>query len=303
MARFLVAVLQLIRLPNVLTAAADSLAGWMLAGGTLGLAWPWVALCLASMALYAGGMALNDWFDRDVDRRERPHRPIPSCRITAIGAAVIGVSCLGLGLILALASGSTVSLAVAGVLAAAILIYDGGGKKTHAGPFLMGSCRGLNLLLGMSHASALGGPWAWVAAGGFGLFVVGLTWISRSETESGQTRNLIGGLTVQNLALLILAAVALHSQGFPGAWSNRPLVPVEGLLILALVALFVNNAATRGIYHPVPQVLQRAVKTGILSLIWIDVGLVAAVRGPVPALAVAMIWLPAYGLSRWLYTT
>ena len=49
-----------------------------------------------------------------------------------------------------------------------------------------------------------------------------------------------------------------------------------------------------------PAVIQKAVKTGILALIWIDVGLVAAVRGPQTAAVVAAIWIPAFLLGRWL---
>ena len=49
--------------------------------------------------------------------------------------------------------------------------------------------------------------------------------------------------------------------------------------------------------------IKKAVKAGIFSLVWIDVGLVAAVRGPQVALAVAILWLPAYLLGRWLYST
>ena len=33
------------------------------------------------------------------------------------------------------------------------------------------------------------------------------------------------------------------------------------------------------------------------------IGMVAAVRGPLPALAVAAFWLPAFILGRWLYST
>ena len=33
---------------------------------------------LAMSLLYVGGMYLNDAFDRDIDARERPERPIPS---------------------------------------------------------------------------------------------------------------------------------------------------------------------------------------------------------------------------------
>lgn len=302
MARY-VAFLRLVRLPNVFTAAADSLAGWLLVGGSLA-EWPrWLPLALASMALYAAGMALNDFFDRDVDRVERPARPIPSGAVSPELAVAIGVAGLVIGPVLAWLSGSPVALRVALLLAASVLAYDAGLKRTVLGPEVMGACRGLNLLLGMSHAAALGGPVAWLAAGSYGLFVTGITWISRSETETGQTRNLLTGLTLQNLAMLGLAAAALQPGTFPHPPAGLALIPLEGLPVLLLVALVVNLAANRAIYQPIPKVIQRAVKTGILSLIWILVGLVASVRGPAPAAAVAALWFPAYLLGRWLYST
>ena len=167
----------------------------------------------------------------------------------------------------------------------------------------MGACRGLNLLLGMSHAPGLGGPVAWLAAAAFALFVAGITWISRSETETGRTGNLHLGLTLENLALLGLMATALQPRSFPHPLPGRPLIPLEGLLVLALVALTVNLAASGAIHQPTPATMQTAVKAGILALVWIDVGLVAAVRGPLPAAAVAVLWLPASLLGRWLYST
>ena len=104
---------------------------------------------------------------------------------------------------------------MATLLSVAILAYNSGSKRTILGPQVMGACRGLNLLLGMTHAPALGGPAGWLAAVGFGLFVAGITWISRSETKSGETRNLLLGLTIQNLALLGLMALALQPRSFP----------------------------------------------------------------------------------------
>ena len=178
------------------------------------------------------------------------------------------------------------------MLAAVILAYDAGLKRTVLGPGVMGACRGLNLLLGLTHAQALGGPVTWLAAATYGLFVCGITWISRSETESGRTGNLLVGLTVQDLALIGLMAAALQPGKYPNPLPGRPLIPLEGLLVLALVALAVNLAATRAIYQPVPAVIQKTVKTGILALVWIDVGLVAAVRGPQAAAAIAGLWVP-----------
>ena len=62
-------------------------------------------------------------------------------------------------------------------------------------------------------------------------------------------------------------------------------------------------AASRAIERPIPEHIQKYVKTGILSLVWLHVGLVAAVRGPELALPIAALWLPAFILGRWLYST
>jgi UbiA prenyltransferase family len=299
----LIALSQLIRLPNVLTAAADSLAGWLLGGGALGEVGKWALLAIASMVLYAAGMALNDMFDVEIDRQERPGRPIPSGRISRSLAGLIGFLGLFCGPLVAGLSGSFSSLAVAGVLAAVIVAYDAGLKRTALGPGVMGACRGLNLLLGLTHTPALGGPVLWLAAAMYGLFVCGITLISRTETETGRSKSLVVGLTVQDLALLGLMAAALQPGKYPNPSDSRPLIPLEGLLVLALVALAVNLAATRSIYQPIPAVIQQTVKTGILALIWIDVGLVAAVRGPLAAVAIAALWVPAFLLGRRLYST
>ena len=128
--------LQLVRLPNVLTAAADSLAGWLLVGGTLadtrarGCRWRpprWSST--------PAGMALNDCFDFEIDRMERPGRPLPSGRVSPAFAAGLG----GLGLVARAAPGlaerfDRVGLVVASVLAAVILAYDAGLKRHAARP-------------------------------------------------------------------------------------------------------------------------------------------------------------------------
>ncbi len=62
--------LQLIRLPNVFTAAADSLAGWLIVGGSFAHPERWIPLCGASMCIYAAGIALNDVLDYEIDCAE-----------------------------------------------------------------------------------------------------------------------------------------------------------------------------------------------------------------------------------------
>ncbi len=67
-------------------ALADIMLGLLVTGSlTMPGRWPaYFLLMLASVCLYCGGMAWNDFFDLEQDRRERPDRPIPSGRIHAL---------------------------------------------------------------------------------------------------------------------------------------------------------------------------------------------------------------------------
>ena len=57
-----------------------------------------ILLAAAFSLLYTGGMYLNDAFDREVDARERPERPIPSGRVRAGSVFAIGFGLLGMGI-------------------------------------------------------------------------------------------------------------------------------------------------------------------------------------------------------------
>src|SRR5439155_7314504 len=86
--------------------------------------------CIAASAcLYLGGIALNDYFDREVDAVERPERPIPSGTVPPIVAAGLGAALLAAGIAFAGRAG-TPAIMVAAVLALAILVYDGVDRKS-----------------------------------------------------------------------------------------------------------------------------------------------------------------------------
>ncbi|HEX8947610.1 MAG TPA: UbiA family prenyltransferase, partial [Dissulfurispiraceae bacterium] len=72
------AYLRLMRLPDIFTAIADVLAGYLIASGPH-VKWPEIAhLILSTSAIYAGGCVLNDLLDKKADEKDRPDRPIPS---------------------------------------------------------------------------------------------------------------------------------------------------------------------------------------------------------------------------------
>ena len=94
-----VSYLRLMRLPNVTTAWADIVAGYLIvqmafSGGD------WTAfpfLLLASSCLYLSGMVFNDIADREEDALERPDRPIPSGAVRLKSAARCGSGLMLLG--------------------------------------------------------------------------------------------------------------------------------------------------------------------------------------------------------------
>src|SRR5262245_28086746 len=86
---------ELLRPANVITALTDVLAGFAIAGLASPKALPW--LLLATACLYAGGVVLNDVFDRRIDANERPERPIPSGRVPVRHAALLGGGLLVVG--------------------------------------------------------------------------------------------------------------------------------------------------------------------------------------------------------------
>ncbi|WP_125263872.1 UbiA family prenyltransferase [Streptomyces alboflavus] len=143
---------ELLRLPALFTVPGDALAGAVATGLRPGRG-TFLAIG-SSLCLYEAGMALNDWADRDEDAVDRPHRPIPSGRVTPIAAFTAAVAFTAGGLALASRAGRP-ALATATALAGTVWAYDLGLKRTPAGPVAMAAARGLDLLLGAT-ATATG---------------------------------------------------------------------------------------------------------------------------------------------------
>lgn len=141
---------RLLRLSLAPSAMADIACGVVLGAG----AWPGgfgpFALILASLCVYHGGMALNDWADRAEDARLRPDRPIPSGTIKARTALLVALALLTVGPLIAwraYPSSSTALVLLAASVAAAL--YDVAGRGPWRGPLLLASCRLLNLQAGL----------------------------------------------------------------------------------------------------------------------------------------------------------
>ena len=296
---------QLLRLPNVFTALADVAMGFLVAGGTPG-DWPaLLTLGVASAGLYLAGMVLNDWFDAELDARERPSRPIPSGRISLAAAGRLGWTLLAAGVaagwLAGLIAGRVAPGLVATGLAALVVAYDGWFKPTPLAPLAMGGCRLLNVLLGMSAAAAA--PWLpyqWLVAGGIGLYIAGVTWFARTEaTDSGRSQLALG-----TLAMLVgIGLVAWYPSWRAPLDPQLDPTPERWDLFWLVVAAMVVWRCVRAIADPRPLVVQAAVKNCILSLIVIDAGATLATAGTLPAVAIMALIVPAVILGQWIYST
>ncbi|MFD4336386.1 SCO3242 family prenyltransferase [Streptomyces anulatus] len=143
---------ELLRVSALFSVPGDALAGAAAVGRRPGRGT--VLAIGASLCLYEAGMALNDWADRDEDAVDRPHRPIPSGRISPAAALGAAGALTAAGLALAARAGRP-ALTVATGLAATVWAYDLHLKHTKAGPAAMAAARSLDLLLGAT-ATATG---------------------------------------------------------------------------------------------------------------------------------------------------
>ncbi|MGA5096303.1 SCO3242 family prenyltransferase [Streptomyces lavendulocolor] len=142
---------ELLRVSALFTVPGDALAGASAAGLRPNRR---TALAIgSSLCLYEAGMALNDWADRDEDAVDRPHRPIPSGRVTPRAALAASAALTATGLALAARAGRG-PLTVATALAATVWAYDLRLKHTRAAPAAMAAARALDLLLGATATAA-----------------------------------------------------------------------------------------------------------------------------------------------------
>jgi 4-hydroxybenzoate polyprenyltransferase len=280
--------------------------------------WQFAVLALSSAAMYSAGMALNDVFDFDDDLQLRPFRPLPSRRISRPIAAWLGHGLLLFGVALAAAVGLAASSVgntpfrsgtVALLLAVVIWLYDGALKKTFIGPWLMGGCRLLNVLLGMSagaasigHEGLLFGYTAFqlAIAGGIGMYIAGVTWFARREAEHSSRVHLGFGLGLMVLGVTLIGAAP--------RWIIEPLDGNTNLtsawpLILFLLTFPILRRCLLAIAKPAPGTVQAAVKLSIHSLIVLDAAVILLTGHWSWAVAVLALLIPTVVLGKWVYST
>jgi len=236
------AVLRLGRVSNLPTVWTNVLAGIVLSGAAIA-AQPALLLILSLSLFYIAGMFLNDAFDREFDRRNRPDRPIPAGDVAAATVFACGVGLLAVGLAVLLFIGYGMvdgtgwrAPAAGALLAVAIVVYDAWHKGNRASPILMGFCRFLvYLVAGLAVAGAMS-PRLLLGAIVCLCYLVGLTYLAKQESLRRITNF---------WPLLFLAAPFVYGLAFAAAGGTALILYVLLLatVISALVLIFRPGAA------------------------------------------------------------
>ncbi|WEK18916.1 MAG: UbiA-like protein EboC [Candidatus Pedobacter colombiensis] len=270
--------LRLMRPANVVTAVADVMAGIAIAGYFVQLApgsfgWgngpqisllPVILLCIATIGLYSGGIILNDVFDTDLDKIERPERPIPSGLVSKKAATIFGGIFFFIGVFAAgLYNPNSQYLAVA--IMVSCLIYNKFLKHSAIfGPLNMGLCRGLNLLLGISIIPTEIQHWWFLAIVPI-IYIAAITMISRGEVHGGNKKTLY---FASLLYVIVIAAILVVAQ------TNGNLLPA--LIFIVPFSLMIFTPLFIAIQYPLGKNIGKTVKSGVIALILMNASWAAA---------------------------
>ena len=285
--------LRLGRVSNLPTVWTNVAAGAWLAGARLSPAL--LVLVAAAMSLfYTGGMFLNDAFDREIDARQRPDRPIAAGLVSPGHVFAVGFGLLAAGEILvgcaaAQASAGSAPLVAGAALAGAIVLYDAWHKQNPVSPVVMGLCRALVYVTAalVARRSSLLVPAVVPGAAVAWCYLIGLTYAAKQEALDRLGR-------LWPLAFLSVPFVF-----------GAPLLASGGLMTVVYVTLLaVVLHAIRLLRGHAPDRFPRAVMVLIAGISLLDALLVGKAGGTTAAVLVTAAGFPAtLRMQRWVRGT
>ena len=252
-------------------------------------------LIAIGLCLYFAGNLLNDWHDRDWDKKHRPERALPSEKFSP-SSYLAGAIFLTLNALISAATISHLTLQIAGGILILIILYTALHKRTVWAVIPMGLCRaglymlGFHTILNEVH----GTTFILVHALGLFSYIVGLSLTARYESIDTPPRSLL----ILSRLMLFAPVVAITAWWLP----SSPLGCLAGILPFAA---WLTRCLTR-YRKPVP-VLVSALLAGIplidsiaaTLIVFVAIGGGHWVPSPLAFTALA-ISLSAFLLGRFL---
>lgn len=298
----------LVRLPNIFTAASNILSGYFTIVATVSSSFInlhllyLVGLMTSSSLLYLAGIVFNDYFDIEIDKKERLTRPLPSGKITKRKALTIAISSMIAANVITLVINWT-SFIIAIILTTIIIAYDYGLKHNNiTGPIIMGLARSINVILGASPAlstlllSVTASKMLLFIAISLFLYIVAISILSKKEV-SGKATNLI---IISSLSIVFVDIAAIAIAGLIGIF--QPAV-FAFLVLFSVVMIITFRPILRGLDNLAPIHIRDIIKNMIISIIILDSVFVSGLIGLPYGLATLLLLVPSVLLSRKLYLT
>jgi 4-hydroxybenzoate polyprenyltransferase len=296
--------IQLLRVPNLFTVPGDPLAGFCLAclampGECSPPVYKPILLPFISLLLYASGLILNDYFDFEEDRLERPSRPLPSGRIAPFSALFVGLILAFCGILIGFSIGVITGM-LSIILVLFILGYNAYYKSLFLiGPLNMGLCRGFSFLLG---SGSLGwkGIFNLPVISTFiylSLFIAAITHIASKETRAYEE----GGFRWIPLIVISCWILALVSIGHVYTYPFKFIA----LLLSCVILGWTYYSGSLLVHRASPEVIQKTIGRFIRTLILIQAALVSLIGGGFIFLAMVILlgWPVSQQLSRKFYAS
>ena len=274
--------LQLVRLPGIFTAFSNVLIGYFFSFTFNSEIFFLPYLLTTSGLLFCSGMIFNDYFDYNLDKKERSFRPLASGKISKKNALLIGFIFLLLANISASFLGFD-SLIISLILTCAILFYNFKLKFiSFLGIINLSIIRMLNILLGFSIISISFEFIQYLIP--LGIFVFGISILAKNEVKANQIiykklNKIIIIITIVSISILVINNFQFESLLFLGLFS-----------FLSLYSLFFKK-------------IQNQITFQLLLIILLDSILISFFVPLHFSIFVSLLILPAYAISKKLYLT
>ena len=272
--------LQLVRLPGIFTAFSNVLIGYFFSFTFNSEIFFLPYLLTTSGLLFCSGMIFNDYFDYNLDKKERSFRPL--AKISKKNALLIGFIFLLLANISASFLGFD-SLIISLILTCAILFYNFKLKFiSFLGIINLSIIRMLNILLGFSIISISFEFIQYLIP--LGIFVFGISILAKNEVKANQIiykklNKIIIITTIVSVSILVVNNFQFESLLFLGLFS-----------FLSLYSLFFKK-------------IQNQITFQLLLIILLDSILISFFVPLQFSIFVSLLILPAYAISKKLYLT
>ena len=298
----------LVRLPNLFSAASNILPGYCIIVATIPSSFSntnvlqLAGLMVTSSLLYMAGIVFNDYFDIEIDKKERPTRPLPSGNISKRKALTIAISSMIAANIISLVI-SWISFVFAVILTAIIIAYDSRLKhKTITGPISMSFARFVNVMLGASPAfpvlilSRESITMLLFMAIMLFLYILSISILSKKEVRSNGTRLNI----IFPFAIVFVVITSIAIIGLIGIFQT---VSFVNLALFSVVMIITFLPILRGQRSLTPVDIRNTIRNMIISIIILDSVFVSGVIGLQYGLATLLFIIPSILLARKFYTT